>query len=131
VLDPKDWFHYDPETGVITWSKDRGKKIKAGTPLVRVNSDGYVTVKLGGKDLLAHRVAWYLYRVDNRIKNLRDVTRGVNARNRLRGGTAHQKSSGRWQARVCIFSKQINLGVYQTKEEAVEVGRKYLEETRP
>src|SRR5690606_14388823 len=106
----------------------------------------YVVVKLGGKDLLVHRVAWYLYhgvwpkfeidhinrnRVDNRSKNLRDVTRGVNASNRLRGGTAHQKPSGRWQARVCISSKQINLGVYQSKEEAIEVGRKYLEEMRP
>jgi len=27
TIDPKDWFNYDFETGVITWSRNRGRKI--------------------------------------------------------------------------------------------------------
>jgi len=56
-------FSYDPETGLITRLVTRGYNARAGDTAGCVNSDSddYICVKLGGKILRAHRLAYFLH----------------------------------------------------------------------
>ena len=83
-------FHYDPTTGTFTRRRD-GKVMG-----VKAGHYGRIQIDLGSQMRYASRLAWlYVYgewptgevdhingnRTDNRIENLRDVTRTGNARN--------------------------------------------------
>lgn len=85
----KKHFSYDLETGIIT-RNDR--KNSNGS----YDKDGYLIIKIKKKQIKAHRLAWFLYygefplleidhinriRTDNRIINLREVTRQENIKN--------------------------------------------------
>lgn len=149
----KKLLHYDPGTGVFTW-KARGEsssarpwankiwnKRFAGKPAGRLVR-GYVVIAIDSRPHQAHRLAWiYVYgvepvdeidhlshdRTDNRIENLRVVTRDQNQRNKglfktnTSGATGvrFDKSRGKWVALISIDSKRINLGRFLNKEDAV------------
>lgn len=85
----KNNFRYDYKTGIIT-RLDR--KHSNGS----LDKDGYLIIKIKGKQYKAHRLAWFLYygrfpqkeidhinrkRTDNRIENLRESTRMENVQN--------------------------------------------------
>lgn len=144
---------YDPLTGEITWRKiehslSNGDKIfngrysgkRAGTPHIQ---DGYNHIGIGGRMILAHRLAWFIYydewpdgiidhinhdRLDNRIVNLRDSNSKEQTYNQslYRNNTSGQvgvnfsKSSNKWQARIWHGSKAYHLGLFETYEDAVE-----------
>jgi hypothetical protein len=82
-------FFYNPETGLIT-RNDR--KNSNGS----YDKDGYLIIKIKSRQIKAHRLAWFLYygkfpqkeldhinriRTDNRISNLREVSRTENVHN--------------------------------------------------
>lgn len=84
---------YCPTVGVFRWRNGPRCGREAGTI-----SDGYRVINLGGKPILAHRMAWFLHtgewpdgpidhinrdRDDNRIVNLRVVSAAENNRNRV------------------------------------------------
>lgn len=86
----KNNFKYNAETGIITRT-DRKKSNGS------IDKYGYLILKIKGRQFKAHRVAWFLYygkfpekmidhinrdKMDNRIKNLRDVDASVNIKNR-------------------------------------------------
>lgn len=83
-------FSYDADTGVVS---RHDKKKSTGC----YDSYGYLKIKIKGRTFSAHRLAWFLYygkeptleidhingdRADNRICNLREVTRAENNYNR-------------------------------------------------
>lgn len=85
-------FRYNPVTGYIE-SMSRGSYHRVG----HIDGKGYISVSCKGRQIKAHRLAWFLYygsfptqeidhinriRTDNRIINLRDVDRIVNNNNR-------------------------------------------------
>ncbi|MGO8242969.1 HNH endonuclease [Rhizobium johnstonii] len=103
---------------------------------------GYVLLKLQGRFYLAHRVAWAVQtgaypkkhidhingvRDDNRWENLRDVTPSENLRNiRLpktntsgRIGVRFVARDKIWAAAIYAERKQIYLGSFKTKEDAI------------
>ena len=86
---------YNPETGEMKWLIDKGAA-KAGDVVTNVGSHGYKQVGINGNTYLQHRLIWkivYGYwpqqqidhkngdKLDNRIENLREVSRDTNSRN--------------------------------------------------
>jgi len=99
-----------------------------------LNSSGYKVVQQNKVLYYVHRIVWLMHheewpvneidhinriRDDNRVENLRDVTRNQNAYNR--GGKGYTYKSGEnkpWVARVGTGYKSLYLGSYSTEEEA-------------
>ena len=92
----RDVLDYDPETGHLTRKKFAGNQ-RAGTVVGHLHRDaGYVRLKHCNQTYPAHRVAWFLYhgeqpdvidhinrdKTDNRIANLRNVSKRTNCLNR-------------------------------------------------
>lgn len=117
-------YTYDPETGLIynRYGKEVRNKSKKG--YIRIESSIH---------LLGHHFAWYLVnkecveeidhingvRDNNRIINLRSVTKSENQWNRLtaKGYTWHKRHN-KWQAQIKINNKVIYLGVFNSEQEA-------------
>lgn len=91
-----EYLSYDPETGIVTWKKNKGKS-KAGTRAGGLNiSIGYRYLMFDKLNYLEHRIIWLLttgdwpkqeidhinrVRDDNRLCNLREATRLENSLN--------------------------------------------------
>lgn len=136
-------FSYDPETGVITRLKNKGKHL-AGDPAGCVDSLGYVTILYKRKSIKAHRLAWYLHtgvdpkelqidhidrkRDNNKFSNLRLATPTENNLNKQPDksckGVYQNKVSGYYYAQISLNGKNKHLGCYKTYEEAVEARKK-------
>ena len=106
----RDVVQYDPHTGQIFGRKPT--KTKAG----------YYQVTIDYQRYYVHRLAWFLVhgeqpeeidhinrdRTDNRLCNLRNVTRGQNLLNNGRTGIAWCRHRNRWRA--CIGGKPVYQG---------------------
>ena len=137
----KQSFDYDPVTGDVSW-KIGNKRVKAGHVLRTMDDLGYYKVYLNKKRIQVHRLAWFLHygywagiidhinrcKTDNRINNLREVSRRENAENKdLKRSDSKQKytgieelPSGKFRARIVVQGKRKSLGTYKTAEEAHE-----------
>lgn len=104
------------------------------------NNRGYLSGHLGGAAMLSHRAIWAMVhgewpefidhingdRADNRLSNLRAVTRTQNSRNRrlnknnTTGHTGVKKMpNGRWSARIRVDGKNKWLGTFDSRDEAI------------
>lgn len=136
------YFEYDHLSGLVFWKVSVGRKIKKGSIAGNIDG-GYSRIQLKGVKYMAHIVAWTLYhkatpkheidhingnRSDNRILNLRDVTRLENSRNKRKpknntsgcAGVHFDKSSNKWRARITIKCKKICLGYFDDFNRAKE-----------
>jgi hypothetical protein len=142
------WLDYDPETGAFTWKKKAGSRAMPGDQPGWISAHGYVRFVVAGVKGAAHQFAWlHVYgvwpsgdidhingiRSDNRICNLRDVTRSVNMQNQ-RAARSNNLSSGLlgayrikpdtakrpWLSMISIDGKSKYLGCHETKEGAHE-----------
>lgn len=92
----RELLDYDPETGLLTWKVNRRGSAKAGDAIKSVDWYGYVRLAIDSRTYPAHRVIWLWYygylpenqvdhinrvRADNRLCNLREVSRSCNRRN--------------------------------------------------
>ncbi len=145
---------YTAQTGEIMWKArdaslfpdERAAKVwntrYAGKPC-GVKSNGYLLISVFKKRIMAHRLVWLLAygewpshdvdhingnRDDNRLENLRAVTRAENLKNRAVGCRNKSGTMGvdwfspakLWRARVYENGKEVSLGYFQTKELAVQ-----------
>lgn len=91
------WLAYDAETGVFTWIKSLNAKAKVGAVAGTVTHEGYRRIRLHGRTMCAHRLAWFFThgelpeaeidhvdgnRDNNAIKNLRACLPHENHQNR-------------------------------------------------
>ena len=137
----RDMFDYDPTTGILI-NKRLGKR--AGSLVKGGNSTKWHrVVKIDGSYYMVHRVIWTWFygddpremlvdhinqdSLDDRIDNLRLVTRAQNRRNsrlnRNKTSCPYRNvypNNGKWIARVSIEGKLKSLGTYATPEEAAE-----------
>lgn len=135
-------LHYDPVSGVFT-RRVKSNRWKVGGVLGSVGGTGRVQFRVDGKNYLAHRLAWFytygtwpLGEIDhidhdplnNRISNLRDVTRSVNQQNRRcaprhssTGVLGVHKSGRGFSAAIKVQGAQVYLGWFNSAEQAYDV----------
>lgn len=144
--------YFEYKTGKLYWKVTRGKS-RAGNEAGYITTNGYMIIGLACKNYLAHRIVWEMHngpipegmeidhinhnRIDNRIENLRIVTKQCNLRNqsiRVNNtsgvtGVSWDKSVGKWHSQIKVASKSISLGVFVDFNDAVaarkEAERKY------
>lgn len=125
---------YDGDTGEFRWGP-------SGEPAGNESKAGYISISINGKKYPAHRLAWYITYgyfpeneidhinrdpSDNRIANLREVSRQCNARNTGNPsdnrsgvkGVSYCKTNGRWRATIAVDRKNYNLGTYEDLADA-------------
>jgi hypothetical protein len=149
----KELLDYDAETGVFKWRVTRGSVVK-GDIAGGFKDRGYMQIGVDGVMYSLHRIAW-LYangtwpegdidhingdRSDNRLANLRNVSRRMNLQNQRRPhktnscgflGVYLEKKSQKYIARLrvpgCAHGGH-QIGRYDTAEEA---GAAYIEAKR-
>ena len=136
----KTLLHYDPPTGVFRWRHEPKRGMQPWDVAGNIDRQGYVQIKIGGKVLMAHRLAWlYVHgelpkqvdhknmtRSDNRIDNLRAADNSCNGMNKrmqsnnttgYKGVTFH-KGTGRYHAKIQANGVRKSLGYYETAEQA-------------
>lgn len=152
-------FRYDPLTGQVFWRERPVDHFSDESYCMRWNTrfcgklvgspavNGYLRVNINRDFYLLHRVIWLLVhgewpdytdhingnRTDNRLENLRAVTKQENARNTcIRSnntsgfnGVSLDTNSGRWHAYIGVGGdkRRQSLGQFDTKEEAVAARR--------
>ena len=107
------------------------------------HNTGYCQVMLNRRMMLYHVIIWILStgkdipqgmeidhingnKIDNRIENLRIVTRRRNQQNRKTHragrltGTCYDKTQHNWKSQIRINKTHIGLGCYKTEQEAHE-----------
>lgn len=141
---------YDPETGVMVWrdlpefrvSCAKGGRAKVvGKVAGTVTAHGYRKIKICGRFIFAHRLAWLIVhgedasgeidhingdRLDNRIQNLRIASHAQNAMNGRRRSTNTAglkgvyvcKPTGRYIAQIVVDGANHYLGTHDTAEAA-------------
>ena len=136
-------FRYEPSSGKLFWKKrtnnNMKKDLEAGSPDSRY---GYLRVNIRGKSYAVHRLILVLSgievgdglfvdhinhdRTDNRLCNLRVVTKVQNTRNlslykkNKTGypGVYQHETTKRYIAHIRINNKKLHLGCFKTLEEA-------------
>ena len=143
----KRLFRYD--SGHLVRLVSRGNS-KRGNIVGTKDSHGHLQVYVKGRTYLVHRLIWFLLkgswpkeldhingiRDDNRIENLREVTRQQNLFNRkaTTGSTSKYKGvswkskNNKWVAQSCVNGKVNYLGLYNTEEKAHEAYENYIRE---
>ena len=130
---------YNPETGEFRWKIAAGR-VRAGSLAGCVQPNGRLYIRFQGKRYQAHRLAWLLTHgewpdemidhldgnpLNNRISNLRDVSRSVNNQNQRKAqsrnstgflGVSFHKRTGKFQAQITLNGKDKHLGYFPTAE---------------
>ena len=148
----RELFSYDPAIGLLV-RKINCSHEKVGSCAGSLGPQGYRHVQVDGLRRPAHRLIWlYVYgefpagevdhidgdRSNNRLSNLRAVTRAVNAQNQrsakrtntsglLGVSPAPRGSIKRWMAQITVGGKKRYLGTFSTPEDAHEA---YVAEKR-
>jgi hypothetical protein len=140
-------FSYDAETGDFAWKVQKSRNIKLGEPIKANKITGYRCVKINKKTYPVHRLIWlYLYghwphgdidhknriRSDNRLCNLRDVSRTDNCQNitlpshNKSGhiGISWVKSHKSWTVYIKVDKKNKWLGYYKDINQAIAARKK-------
>ena len=147
----RELLAYDHKTGILTRRVRTTNRIKVGNEAGTLRTNGYREVMLDGKLCASHRVAWAIVhgywpvgeidhvngiRDDNRLSNLRDVSRSVNQQNIKRPkrdnnsgssvpGVCWHKRDHRFRVRATLSGKQIHIGSFRTLAEAESASLAY------
>lgn len=133
-------LNYCPQTGALTWRAKVNRRIVIGTPAGSKGKNGYLHISVDGVRLLCHRVAFAMTHGywpdlvdhinrntgDNRIENLREANKSLNAQNqcttRSRGkhgrGVTFEKWRNRFAAVIHVNGKSHRLGTFLTADKA-------------
>ncbi len=138
----RELIDYDPSTGSLTWKpaavrpRGTGRNRVAGASATYKQQHGYLKVYIDRRAYPAHRVAFALANgrepvaeidhidgnpANNAGTNLREATRQQNCRNVSgwgRYGKGVAKNQNRFQARIHVNRRFMNLGSFATPEEA-------------
>jgi hypothetical protein len=137
----KEVLKYYPGSGIFRWRISSGRK-KKGEIAGYKNPRGYIQIQIDGELHYAHQLA-FLYvhgyfpenQIDhidrdpsnNKINNLREVSRQCNLRNTGNPanntygikGVVWDKNANKWMAQICTNGKRKYLGIYKNFDDAV------------
>lgn len=144
----KKFVSYDPLTGIFIWKVSTNGRIKIGSVAGSLENNGYVRLSISGTRYLAHRLAMVYVngecgkfvdhidgnRKNNKIANLRCVTKTENCQNRKKSkvntsgvtGVSLNKKNGRWRADIGHKGDLLHIGSFVKFNDAV-VARKEAE----
>jgi hypothetical protein len=143
-------FDYNPDTGVFIWVRPSCLRTKVGDIAGSLKkTTGYLHIGYNKRVYLAHRLAWvYMYgdipdgklldhkdmdKVNNKANNLRLCNRYENEKNvTLRKdntsgykGVSWNKARGMWIVNPMLKGKQIFLGYFSVKQEAIQAHKNF------
>lgn len=141
--------------GHFYWLTPTGS-MKKDVPAGSYDAAGYRTIRINGELYKEHRLVWLLHydkfsngeidhinqiKNDNRVENLRDVSRSQNQYNKCSAkgssskyiGVSWNKSANKWMARIRVNGKEKYLGSFDNEidaakrrdEEIIKVGCQY------
>lgn len=136
-------FRYEPETGFLTRRISRGSQAPVGRILSHVDKNGYNLLSLDGSTYKTHRLIWKMVygidpnqidhingvRDDNRIKNIRSVTRSDNGKNMKKRkdnttgvtGVYFRKDTQLYAVSIFRNGKNNHLGYFSDIQDAIVV----------
>lgn len=146
---------YDRASGVLVRKVSLTNSVKVGDVAGSINKKGYISVCVGGRYYLAHRVIWLMehgqwpteqldhingVKTDNRLCNLRSVDNATNAQNKPAKsarsssgllGVSWMSAAKKWRAQIQVRGRVVYLGLFTDKEAAhaayVEAKRRHHE----
>lgn len=149
----RELLSYDASTGIFKNRITRNGRAIAGQVVGSRHSDGYLTVMLEGKNHLAHRLAWLhthgefpigqidhinRNKSDNRIANLRDVSRSKNQQNKTEASSNNKTGflgvvshKGKFRAVIKAGGKRTYGGSFDTAELASEAYQRIKQIVHP
>jgi len=134
----RDISEFKNRQGWISFNRKKAGTVINGT-MENGHGKKYYRVKVLGLQQQVHRIIWVMVHgewpefidhingngLDNRLVNIRSVSVTENNRNlrmnklNTSGHMGVGKLNDRWQAHIWINNTQLNIGIYDTKEEAV------------
>ena len=138
----REIFDYRDD-GKLIWKVRKSSNTKIGSVAGSFYKNSYSQVRVDAKDYMAHRVIWlwhhgytpegdldHINRVksDNRIENLREVSRQCNTRNTgnqkdnksgVKGVYTHESWGNVWRSFITIQGRKCSLGNHKDFDEAV------------
>lgn len=139
----KENFKYNEITGEFIRTKCRMRPSKIGVSAYTKHNSGYYCVSIGDNRYLAHRLIWlYVYgvlpdfidhinrdKLDNRLTNLRSVSRRINSENRACNGVdLSRRITKPFRSRITVKGTSKLLGHFATYEAAKDCYLKYKRE---
>lgn len=142
MLNPEWGNLLEYKDGTLYWRVRRSGRCLAGSLAGTQNKDGYLRVGYQRHYYMVHRVVWEIHngpipagmfidhvngdRSDNRIENLRVVSRPINGRNRRMhinnvsgvNGVSFSTRQAKWCAYLYLNRKRFHLGYFDNLEGA-------------
>ena len=139
--------YLDYREGKLFWVKAKSNRVKVGNRWGNPHPTGYRCGDFEGKRRKEHRLIWFYHygywpkeldhingvRDDNRLENLREVTRQQNCYNTpSKGktskykGVSWSKSNQKWRASCGTLGKSKYIGTFNTEEEAHQAYVNYV-----
>lgn len=130
--------------GKLYWKIKPARRVEIGDLAGNPTSEGYLQIVYRGNRTTVHRIVWFMHngnipkdmeldhinhiRDDNRIENLRLVTKAVNAKNRRMNakntsgvsGVSWQTAKKKWISQIQVNGKNIYLGRFKNFDDAVK-----------
>jgi len=127
---------YDEATGILRWKVHRGPRARAGGIAGSLTNKGYLSVMIGGRGYLCHRLAWLIAngswpfhqidhkdrdRSNNILSNLREATSLQNHHNVPANGfflDPTRLGKKKYIVRLNVNHKSVYVGIFETADEA-------------
>ena len=136
-----DIFEY--RDGKLYWSIKPSVAVSCGSEAGHISENGYIRFRCKGRNYMAHRIIWEMIngqinegveidhinhkKTDNRIENLRPVSKADNMKNQPKSsrnksgvvGVRFNQRRGFWEADIRVNRKLHHLGLYSSMDDAI------------